>query len=88
MGQEVCQTLLMSSLVLYAKRFGSWGRESGGAPMAGEPSGGSSLETGRLPPAAVAALGESVLSHALQRRQADAYGRRPGVPIAAFQDSI
>lgn len=46
------------------------------------------LDTGWLAPAAVVALGESVLRHALQRRLTDTDSSGSGTPIAAFQDSL
>ena len=56
--------------------------------MTDEPTDIAILDTGWLAPAVVATLGESVLRHALQRRQADADGLGLSTPIAAFQDSI
>lgn len=56
--------------------------------MTGESTDSVIVKTGRLPPAAVVALGESVLGRALKRRQGDADGLGPSIPIAAFQDSM
>jgi hypothetical protein len=53
-----------------------------------EPADMAVLDTRWLAPAAVASLSESVLRHALQRRQLDTDGSGPGTVIAAFQDSI
>lgn len=77
----------MRAFLLYAGRLVSRGRKAE-VLMTDEPTDIAILDTGWLAPAVVATLGESVLRHALQRRQTDADGLGLSTPIAAFQDSI